>query len=1458
MRHSLQSRHARLMALAILASSTLLGVPLASADTVAVWSGATSTDWGTGSNWDANGLPSATNAAEFSTTVTNLPTLGAPATAEGIWLTKPASGNAQNVTIGNSAANLLTLTGTATLGIGTGQTNAGIIMDDTGGHNLTIAGPVATSNTTGFYVNEGGSLYNYNNGTLTLSSTLAIAPGSTLTLGGNNSGSTLISGAVSGNNANIVINANNGRVTLAASNTYTGTTTLNSGTLSVGNAAALSGSSNLLINGGTINIGSTLTGNTPMTWGGNFTINNGYDQKFGTGAVTLTTTPQITTVGNSQVTVGGVISGSYGLTLTNACSETLILTGISTYQGTTTINGGTLRVGSVRVLDPNSPTIVNAGGALDLNSQNVTASSITLNGTGPGNNGALTNGAYNQGTLSCPVVLGSNVSIGGGNNGNTIAITGAISDGGHNYSITKVNTGTLRLTTSNNFGGGVILNAGALDIRNSGALGSGTLTINGGTIYNGSAAAITLNTVPITISGSFGLTSGSALNTGLGAVTLSSATPTITNSNSAGNLIIGGPIGDSGAGLGLTMNANGATLSLAGANTYTGNTTLTAGTLTFSNAAAIASGSRLVINGGTLRSSYGGSPLTLSTNPQQTWAGNFTFDIYGPATDDYLNLGQGAVNLTSGIAVNVANGHLTVGGAIGDGSATYGLTKSGGGTLILTGPNTYKGGTTLSAGTLGIDNASAVGTGPLTIAGGTIENFSGTPVTLSTTGAQTWSGDFACNNYNTPAGMFATDLNLGTGPVTLTGTRTLTIDGVTLTVGGSIGDGNNGYGITKANGGKLVLAGSNTYKGLTTVNGGTLILANNQALGATGGATVVNSGAVLDLNGRAIGAGPVTIYGTGLSNFPQGVLINSNTTTAASLSGNVTLGSASNVGGPGQMALSGNITGGFGLTKIGTGNTTLSGSNTYTGTTTVSTGTLQFAKEASLYGGLSGSWTAANITVAQNATLALNVGGTGEFTATDLGILLGLGTGTTGFVNGSAIALDTSNAPTGGFTYGGVIANPNAGATALQLIKIGSGILTLTNTNTYTGTTIINAGELNASSLANMGNGGTLTLNGGTLQFGAVFDPSPRSTTFGPAGGTFDTNGFNITLGSPNLIGSGSLTKVGLGTLKITAAESYSGGTIVTAGTVSLSGGNNRLASTGAITIGGGTLDLNNTNQSSGTLTLQSGTIAATGATTGGIITATSYALQSGTITATLGGSGALTKTTAGTVTLSNLPTGSVAISGGGILQVTAGSAPNVLETITSLSVSDAGSVLDLTNHDLLVQGGLANGLTLVSYRGKITTNTLVDGAPNAPTTIALVSGQDYKAVTGTSTLGDNDLYAKFTYKGDADLDGKITANDYLALDLGYLFGLTGWTHGDFEQTGLAPTAQDFADIDLSYQNQSGVTAAASEIKLHTQWFGAAYTSAFQALTAPAAVPEPTSLGLLALGAMGLLGRRRR
>ena len=265
------------------------------------------------------------------------------------------------------------------------------------------------------------------------------------------------------------------------------------------------------------------------------------------------------------------------------------------------------------------------------------------------------------------------------------------------------------------------------------------------------------------------------------------------------------------------------------------------------------------INSGTIDNTSG-SDLTLTTNNAITFAGSFTF---GGTSN--LNFGTGAITnnnnrtitlngagtiltfggtmtnssgatqtttvngagnnlVLGGYALSSSNtgrngtftgsGNVAISGAVSNGGTGAGsLTYSGAGMLTLNGNNSYTGATTLNSGTLNINTATAIGSGTFTIAGGTIDNTSGSAITLSTNNAQAWTGDFIFTGSNA--------LNLGTGNVTIAAVHQVTISANTLTDGGNF---SGAGGITKAGPGLLILTGNTNNTGATTITAGELRL----------------------------------------------------------------------------------------------------------------------------------------------------------------------------------------------------------------------------------------------------------------------------------------------------------------------------------------------------------------------------------------------------------------------------------------------------------------------------------------------------------------------------------------------------------------------------------------------------------------------------------------------------------
>jgi autotransporter-associated beta strand protein len=149
-------------------------------------------------------------------------------------------------------------------------------------------------------------------------------------------------------------------------------------------------------------------------------------------------------------------------------------------------------------------------------------------------------------------------------------------------------------------------------------------------------------------------------------------------------------------------------------------------------------------------------------------------------------------------------------------------------------------------------------------------------------------------------------------------------------------------------------------------------------------------------------------------------------------------------------------------------------------------------------------------------------------------------------------ALSTSS------TFSGRIMNNNVSGTGVAILrKVGSGTLTLTGSNTYTGGTQLNGGVLGLGNANALSSSGAISFGGGTLQFSSAntTDYSSRFSTAAGQAYSLDTNGENVTVGTALSSSGGTLTKHGLGALTLSAANTYTGDTILSAGTLKLGSG---------------------------------------------------------------------------------------------------------------------------------------------------------------------------------------------------------------------------------------------------------------------------------------------------------------
>jgi autotransporter-associated beta strand protein len=493
--------------------------------------------------------------------------------------------------------------------------------------------------------------------------------------------------------------------------------------------------------------------------------------------------------------------------------------------------------------------------------------------------------------------------------------------------------------------------------------------------------------------------------------------------------------------------------------------------------------------------------------------------------------------------------------------------------------------------------------------------------------------------------------------------------------------------LTKSGAGTLTLANANTFTGDTTVSAGILNIRNSASLGAVSGNTIVNTNGELQLQGGiTVAAGEtLSLTGTGAGGTGSAALRNisgnnawTDAITLQDVTGVVrinsdadtlTLGAISEtgnrnkiltIGGAGNVTVTGVISGGGSDTSVvkdGTGTLTLANSNTYSGTTTVSAGTLSAGKIV-VSGGNSSLGNATSTVTLGSASTQGTLAYTGSTATYTRGFTLGGAGGgrldvTT---SGQTLTVGTGNVTGSGlFTVGG------AGNTTISsslthsggLTKTDAGTLTLSSTgNTYTGLTDVQAGTLALGASNVLANASTLRVSGGILDTTAS-SYTDTVSVFNMSSGSLNGTG-TITATTYGLSGGTVTGNLGAGTMNVTGAVALNGTAAATAvninsGTLTL-GSSNRLADTAAVTVNGGTFAIGASSDTVGSVTLVSGGI--TGGS--GVLTSTTaYDLRSGSISANLGGAVDVNKTTAGTVFLSgnNSYTG-VTTFGGGIVNV--------------------------------------------------------------------------------------------------------------------------------------------------------------------------------------------------------------
>ncbi|EHB7325886.1 fibronectin-binding autotransporter adhesin ShdA [Salmonella enterica subsp. enterica serovar Thompson] len=465
------------------------------------------------------------------------------------------------------------------------------------------------------------------------------------------------------------------------------------------------------------------------------------------------------------------------------------------------------------------------------------------------------------------------------------------------------------------------------------------------------------------------------------------------------------------------------------------------------------------------------------------------------AAKDAAALGTGDVTIVESATLALSQGTL-------DNNVTGGgqIVKSGSDDLIVTGDNNYSGGTTITGGTLTADHADSLGSGDIDNSGvlkvgeGDLENtLSGSGSLVKTgTGELTLSGG---NDYS--GGTTISDGTLTADHADSLGTGAVANSGVLQVGEGELENTLSGSGsLVKTGTGELTLGGDNSYSGGTTITGGTLTADHADSLG-TG--AIANSGVLKvgegELKNTLSGSGSLVKTGTGEltlsgdNSYSGGTTIIGGTLTADHAD-SLGTGAVANSGvlQVGEGELENTLSGSGSLVKTGTGELTLSGDNTYSGGTTITSGTLMADHADSLGTGA----------IANSGVLQV---GEGELE---------------NMLSGSG-----------------------------SLVKTGTGELTLSGDNSYSGATTITDGTLiaanvNALGSGNIDNSGTLMLDAnGTFELANITTHTGATTALA-AGSTLDAGQLTQEDGSTLSIDLGAATDDAV----ITADSVTLGGTL--------------------------------------------------------------------------------------------------------------------------------------------------------------------------------------------------------------------------------------------------------------------------------------------------------------------------
>jgi fibronectin-binding autotransporter adhesin len=1332
-------------------------------------------------------------------------------------------------------------------------------------------------------IGGGGTVNQNGTGVTTLSGTNGYSGNTTI-----NAGTLAITGSLTASNVNI------SGGTLSGNGNISGTVTLNSGALTSGAVpASNSGTLNiggLTVNGGTLafDLGSS-TNNTinvsaaPVFSGGSLAFTLGGPVSNGQ-IYTIITTPSalstgglnmsVTSVGrttftpsvsgnNLVVKIGG---GPANLTWNNSGNPTPD-DGI-TWDVQTNNNWKSTAVSGVatQFYTADNVTFSDAGNNLvtipgqvqptSVTFTNSTAHSYTFSGAGGITGGAgLLIGGGGTVTLQTANTYSGNTNV----NSGTLNLNsgGSISSASANLNI---GGGTVNILSSGSVGSATTtLTSGALNVGSGGSISSPNLNVNGGAVSVTSGGSITGANATVAGGASLTVASGgnvpSAWNlTDNGTVTFSSPTTTIgtlngigvVNLNSdtlsiAGGGTVGAVLQDGGVGSPGSLNVTGGTLVLTGANLYTGATTIGAGA--------------------TLQIGAGGSTGSLSAATAITANGSLVYNLNATPTP---NLSPNVALASGGAVVFNSPGALNanISNIVGAGS----VQQNGAGTTSITGTLTnFTGAYTVSGGTLLFNYAAPTTiTNAFTTAGAT--------GAIANVGKLTLAGTFTI-----PGGV-GNEITLNVSPVAGTLPDGVAAD-VETTGSLNITLNKDGIGIVKTGSGTLSIAGTTDDGSMgVLVNAGTVILnktATTIAHAIGGGGLTINSGALGMIGTAGSGteqfynaAGGLTINHGGTFDLNGSPLVAVDTLTLGDATGAGTL--TDSVPGTAVVLVAGTAVGG--TDDAGTATAAIGGIGLGVGGGTVTvpaTSTLEIQNN--------GGKTAAGNHVLTDAGLGtVFLTGVGD----NNGLEVNVTTGTLVLEKASSPAIHAASTVTGVSPSAFLVMGPAASG----------GDQIYNGTTAAAGATQLDYGVFNMD--------GTFDLNGeGFEAFDKLTGTSSGAVVNAGALTELDL-GTNNGLGtivsdfSGSIQGNIFLKKVNNGTSTVTTpvilsgANTYNGGTTISNGVLQIGdGGSNGTLGTGPVEVDD-TLAFDRsdsalvvTNGVSG-----NGTISQIGTGTTTLSGTNSF---SGNIIATAGKL-IIGPNTVNSSGISPVALNSVTVASGGTLALgnaaasgspTVNSNRTVLVTPTLIIPSDGSGTLDLGANDLIVSGAQEPGYVTIEAAvatgrgsngawtgGGITSSTVAATANLHNKALGVVVNDTNNNVNGTLSgsaifgsfdgvnVNDGDVLVKYTYDGDADLNGVVNAADYIQIDNGFTNHLSGWYNGDFNYDGVI-NGDDYTLIDNAFNTQGSASLAAvpagplAMVASNTDQIAGAGSSV---------VPEPATFGMLGVGAVGLMMRRRR